>query len=269
MLQAVILGILQGGTEFLPVSSSGHLAMYSALFKWTSPTLAFAVALHMGTLLAVIVYYLHDMRELIRGFFNTFTHREYLTDHDRFYLRLCWLLVLAVIPAGVVGLIFSERIGETMAQPHLVAVFFFVTAILLVTSSWYFSTERDPIARISPKHALWVGFFQILALFPGVSRSGSTIAAGVFAGMNREDAARFSFLLSIPTLAAAGVLEVKDALTESVSNVAPLAVLCGFATSFVVGFFSIKFFFAIIKRAKFYYFAAYCAVHGIVGLIFA
>jgi len=268
VFQAIVLGLVQGATEFLPISSSGHLALFSALFRWDPPTLAFAVALHMGTLLAVVIYYIGDVWKLILAVVNTFKKRERLDHQDQFYVRLLWMLLVALIPAGTVGLLFADEIGGTLSEPHLVSIFLFVTAFLLVAASWDSGRGLETIDKVSLKHALSVGFLQILALFPGVSRSGSTIAGGIFAGLTREDSARFSFLLSIPTLTAAGLLESKDALTASVSHVSLVVVFCGFITAFIVGFLSIRFFFATIKRTKFYYFAAYCVLVGIVGLVF-
>ena len=121
VIQAIILGIIQGGTEFFPISSSGHLALYSALFKWPSPTLALAVALHMGTLLAVVLYYRNDVLRLILGFFSTFRSKDRLRAEERLYVRLFWMLVVAMIPAGVVGLLFSEQVDKTFSRPNVAA----------------------------------------------------------------------------------------------------------------------------------------------------
>ncbi len=267
IFRAIVLGIIQGATEFLPVSSSGNLVIYPAIFKWGTPTLSFVMALHMGTFFAVLIYYIKDVWRLIFAFFNTFKRNR--TPEEQTYVRLFWMLFVALIPAGIVGVLFSDKIGDVFSKPHVVSIFLFITAGILILSSIDFRKKWDSIENINLKHALSVGFIQTAALFPGISRSGSTIAGGVFSGLNREDAARFSFLLSIPTIGGAGLLEIKSALNSSVSHVSHMALFWGFAASFIVGFLSIGFFFKVIRKTKFYYFAIYCIVLGIIGLIFA
>jgi undecaprenyl-diphosphatase len=267
IFRAIVLGVIQGLTEFLPVSSSGNLVIYPAIFGWSTPTLSFAMALHLGTFFAVFLYYFKEVKKLIVAFFRTFKSNK--TGEEIFYVRLFWLLFVALLPASIVGLLFADRIGEVFAQPHTVSIFLFITAAILIVSSIKFQGKRDTLKHISLKHALSVGFLQIIALFPGISRSGSTIAGGIFSGMNKEDAAKFSFLLSIPIIGGAGLFELKSALNASISGVSFSALLAGFLVSFICGFLSIKFFFVVIRRAKFYYFALYCIILGVVGLIFA
>jgi undecaprenyl-diphosphatase len=267
IFRATILGIIQGATEFLPVSSSGNLVIYPAMFKWGTPTLSFVMALHMGTFFAVFLYYIKDVWRLILAFFNTFKKNR--NKEEDAYVRLFWMLFIALIPAGIVGILYADKIGDVFSEPHVVSIFLFITAAILILSSIDFRKKWDNIENVGLKHALSIGFIQIAALFPGISRSGSTIAGGVFSGLNREDAARFSFLLSIPTIGGAGLLEMKNALNISISHVSHGAILAGFTASFVVGFLSIGFFFKVIKRTKFYYFAIYCILLGILGLIFA
>ncbi len=267
IFRAVILGIIQGATEFLPVSSSGNLVIYPAIFKWGTPTLSFVMALHMGTFFAVLIYYIKDVWRLILAFFNTFKKER--TPEETAYVRLFWMLFVALIPAGIAGVLYADKIGDVFSQPRIVSIFLFITAAILILSSIDFRKQWDKIKNIKLKHALSVGFFQIAALFPGISRSGSTIAGGIFSGLNRKDAARFSFLLSIPTIGGAGLLEIKKALNVSVSHVSHTALIAGFLASFIVGFLSIGFFFKIIRKTKFYYFAIYCVLLGIAGLLFA
>ncbi len=267
IFKAIVLGAIQGATEFLPVSSSGNLVIYPAMFHWGTPTLSFVMALHMGTFFAVLFYYIKDVWRLILAFFNTFKKER--TAEENTYVKLFWMLFVALLPAGIVGVLYADKIGNVFSEPHVVSLFLFITAAILILSSIDFRKKWDSIENINLKHALSVGFLQIAALFPGISRSGSTIAGGVFAGLNRKDAARFSFLLSIPTIGGAGLLEIKNALNASVSGASHLAIGAGFITSFIVGFLSIGFFFKVIRKTKFYYFAIYCIVLGILGLIFA
>ncbi len=267
VFRAVVLGIIQGGTEFLPVSSSGNLVIYPAMFHWGAPTLSFVMALHMGTFFAVLLYYIKDVWRLILAFFNTFKKER--TEEQNFYVHLFWMLFIALLPAGIVGVLFANKIANVFSEPHTVCIFFFITAALLILASVNWRKKWDTLENVSLKHALSVGFLQIIALFPGISRSGSTIVGGIFSGMNQKDAARFSFLLSIPTIGGAGLFEIKDALNASVSGISHTPLFFGFLASFIVGFLSIGFFFKVIKRTKFYVFAIYCIALGVIGLVFS
>ncbi len=266
LFRPIVLGIIQGATEFLPVSSSGHLVILPAIFKWQEPTLSFTMSLHMGTFLSVLVYYFKDVINLFKGFFAMF--KKLKTPEELFYLKLFWLLLVAFIPAALVGVFLKSRVETTFSDPHLVSYFFLFTAFILFLASINFRKHRETLQKASFKHAITIGLMQIFSLFPGVSRSGMTISGGVFSGLKREDAARFSFLLSIPTIFGAGIFELKDALNVSVSQATGKEIFIGFLFSFIVGFISIKFFFALIKKTKFYIFALYCLVLALIGLFF-
>ncbi len=265
LIKALVLGALQGATEFIPVSSSGHLVIVPALLGWKEPNLTFAMALHMGTFLAVFIYYFKDVVNLIKGFFATFKRNR--TTTETFHSKLCWLIIIALIPAGIAGLIFSNDIDRTFGQPHYVSYFFFVTAFLLIVASLVKIKEPLKIEDMGIKNALAAGLLQIISLLPGVSRSGATMSGGIFSGMNKEDAAKFSFLLSIPTILGAGILTVRDMF--SVSQAFSMGeFFTGFLAAFIVGILSIKFFFSIVRRTNFYFFAIYCILIGVAGLIF-
>lgn len=263
---SVVLGIIQGATEFLPVSSSGHLVVIPALLGWVPPTLSFTMGLHAGTLLAVIVYYIKDVIKLFRGIFSLF--KKIRTPEEKFYLRLTIYIIIAMIPAGIAGVLFSKKVELAFASPHTVSILFFVTAFILILASFKFTNDPIELRRMSVKNALIVGLMQIVSLLPGVSRSGSTIAGGVYSGMNKDDAARFSFLLSIPMIFGASLFEAKDMLNSSVAGGSKIELLIGMAVAFIVGLLSIRLFFTLMRKTKFYVFAIYCIVLGVIGLIF-
>ena len=266
IFRAIILGVIQGGTEFLPVSSSGHLVLIPALLGWQTPTLSFTMGLHMGTFFAVLFYYFKDVIKLVKGFLSIF--KKVRTPEEIFYLRLLVYIIIAAIPAGIMGVIFSKKVEQLFSSPHQVSWLFFLTAFILFLASFDFSKEQTSLRNISLKNSISVGLMQIVSLLPGVSRSGSTIAGGVYSGMKREDAARFSFLLSIPIIFGAGIFELRDMLNASVSGVSNVELLIGFLVAFIVGLLSIKLFFSLIKKTRFYVFAIYCVIISIIGLIF-
>lgn len=213
ILQSVILGILQGLTEFMPISSSAHLIIVPWLFGWTDPalrSLPFDVALHLGTLVAVLWFFADDWVRLCRAGVASLVERKIGNDTDR---RLAWLLVIGVIPGGIAGVLFESRLDKWFHAPNMpvqpMAMLVMVVLIVLLGLA-LFIVER--VARhgrgmrtLSLKDALVIGLAQALAVFPGVSRSGSTITAGLGLGLERESAARFSFLLSAPIIAGAGL----------------------------------------------------------------
>jgi undecaprenyl-diphosphatase len=267
IFRAIILGIVQGATEFLPVSSSGHLVIFPVIFRWPEPTLSFSISLHMGTFLAVLIYYFKDVVNLIKGFFAMF--KKFRTPEEMLYLKLFWLLVIAFTPAALLGIFLKNEIEISFSSPRIVSYFFFFTALILFMASFDFNKYAKSMQKASFRNAIIVGLMQIFALFPGISRSGMTISGGVFSGLKREDAARFSFLLSIPTILGAGIFELKDALNVSVSHVTGIEIFWGFLFSFIVGIISIRFFFSLVRKTKFYVFAFYCVIIGFVGLLFA
>lgn len=240
ILHAVVLGIVQGLTEFLPVSSSGHLILVPVLFGWPEQPLAFDTVIHLGTLCAVLVALREDLPKLFEN-----------------KMRLGWTIVAASVPALAVGYLFKDQIESTLRSPVVVAVSLALWGALL----WVADRSAAPnaeanVERVGHRRAMFIGVMQALALIPGTSRSGVTITSGLFTGLSREAAARFSFLLSIPATAAAGALGLVNVLqgTESVPLV-PL--LVGFLTSFFAGLFAIRFLLLILKGRSYVPFAAY------------
>ena len=204
--QAIVMGIVQGLTEFLPISSSGHLIIVPYLAGWNDPfitSLAFSVMLHIGTLIALLVYFWRDWLRLVPAGFATIRDRPFESDPDR---RLAWLLVVATIPALIIGVLLNDVVEQRFREVGLVALMLVVGAAIMWLADHWGPKRLLAIDLTFPK-ALGLGFAQALALIPGVSRSGISISAGLFAGLDRESAARFSFLMATPITAAAAAYE--------------------------------------------------------------
>jgi undecaprenyl-diphosphatase len=235
--QALLLGILQGLTEFLPISSSAHLILIPWFFQWNHPlldSLPFDVALHAGTLLAVLWYFWKDWLGLIRGFFRILVKRK---ARD-FPERLIFYIILATIPAGIVGILLEKTIESTFRNPAL------ITLPLIFVSFLMIYAERRarlslPLEGMTLKDAMVIGIAQAAALLPGVSRSGITITTGLFQGYRREAATRFSFLLSTPAIGGATLLQVRHLLSAGPEDWFLIAI--GFISSALVGYLAIAF----------------------------
>jgi undecaprenyl-diphosphatase len=266
LLQAFVLGLVQGLTEYLPVSSSAHLVFVPKLLGWQFPeteTFIFDTLVQLGTLVGVVVYFWSDLIQIARGVIEGLIARKPLGNPDA---RLGWLVVLATIPASVIGLMFKSEISALFSSSS--AAFW----CLLVTAALLLIAERLKNAKTEEIHlstSLWMGFAQALALLPGVSRSGSTIAAGMVAGASRRAAARFSFLMSIPVMVGASLVVGKD-LFDSAAIVEQLAwpIVVGFITAAISGYIVIYWFLNFLKKQSLLWFALYCAVVGALGLIF-
>ena len=225
LYQAFILGIVQGLTEFLPVSSSAHLALTPLLFGWRDPGLAFDVALHIGTLIALLWYFRQDWAALVRSAINIVRTRTIATDDERRVV----LLVVATILAALGGRLLEDLAETTFRAPWLTAAMLIVMGTLLWAADRYASSDR-PIGALRPRDALIIGLAQVLALVPGVSRSGSTMTAGRALGFDRPSVARFSFLMSMPITAAAVILKTPDVIRDQ-----------GVSTALVVGILAAAF----------------------------
>ncbi len=266
ILQSIILGIIQGLTEFIPISSSAHLVLAPALFGWYIPEhqiFTFDVLVQMGTLVAVIFYFWRDLTSIFQAFWNGLVNRK---PFETFYSRLGWYLILATIPAGIAGVVLKKSVEGVFNTPSATAGLLFVTAVLLLIAE-YIGKRMRPLETLNWKDALIIGATQILALFPGISRSGATIAGGMSRHFSRQAAARFSFLMSIPIMFAAGVLEAKE-LTELPDLITFLPiVLIGFVTSAIVGYFSIHWLLTFLGKRSLTAFAVYCALAGAFSLL--
>lgn len=249
LLEAIIYGILQGLGEFLPISSTAHITLAPWFFGWKDPGLAFDIALHLGTLAAVIIFFWKDWINLIRAG---------LTDVKSPEGKLFWYIVLACVPGGVLGLIFEEHVETTFRNPLLIGIMLAVMGIVIYVAD-RFSRSEVELMDIGPKRSFLIGVSQALAMIPGVSRSGITMAAGRAMKIKREDAARFTFLLSTPFIFLSGVYKAKDLISIPVDA---FPFMVAILTSAVVGLFSIKFLLEYLRRKGFGIFAVYRLVLG-------
>ena len=264
LLQSIVLGIIQGASEFLPISSSGHLVLAPYLFGWSIPAqeaFIFDVLIQVATLTAVIIYYWKDLLQILSALIQGLVDRKPFRD---FYSRLGWYLILATIPAGVAAILFKDTLEKAFSSPKAAAIFLIITSLFLLCAEIFGSRLRS-LDSASWIDAVWVGFFQVFALFPGISRSGSTISGGMLRGLNRESSARFSFLMAVPVMLAAGVLAISD-LLKSPDLLAKLPIYgAGFITAALVGYLAIRWFISYLSNKSLYLFAGYC---GTVGLLF-
>jgi undecaprenyl-diphosphatase len=256
-IQALIMGLVQGLTEFVPVSSSGHLILVPWALGWTDPfidSLEFTVLLHMGTLVALIVYFWHDWLVLIPAGLASIRDRSIGGDPDR---RTAWLLVVATIPAVVVGPLLSDTIENWVREPALVAAMLCVGAAILWLADRWGAKVRD-MDSMTFGGALGIGIAQVLSLVPGISRSGVSISAGLLEGLNREAAARFSFLMATPVVAGAGVWEARKLITgEGGTSPELRLLLIGFVAAATSGILAIHFMLEFLRRRPVTLFVVY------------
>ena len=265
--QTIILGIVQGLTEFLPISSSGHLVLVPHLLGWdlskSQDFFVFDVLVQVATLLAVFAYFWSDLIAILRAVVVGLVTRRPFADP---LARLGWFIVLATIPAGLVGLLLKNAVESAFSSLLMTAVFLFVTAALLIFAERVGQRNRS-IEDMNWKDALIIGAFQALSIFPGVSRSGSTITGAMQRDLNRPDAARFSFLMSIPIMLAAGLLAFLDMLkVPNLDQLLPIYIP-GFAVAAVVGYLAIRWLLRFLHNNSLYLFAGYCIFAGMVGLL--
>ena len=261
-IQAVILGIVQGLTEFIPVSSSGHLVLVPALLGWSSPGLAFDTVLHLGTALALILYFWREWITLIvAGLRSLFRWRIQSADE-----RLAWLIVVGCLPAAAAGYLLADVFAQVFEDPIVSAYFLLVTAGILTIAEGLGPRLRS-LGKLRLSDAVAVGIAQAVAILPGISRSGSTIAAGMLVGLERESAARYSFLLAAPIVLGAGLLQLPDAVRARAVGAGSLELLVGFVVAAVVGYLCIGFLLRYLRKGSLYPFAAYCAAFGLFGVI--
>jgi len=249
-------------TEFLPVSSSGHLVISEGLFGIKSDDIVFEVLVHFGTLMAVLIYFRKKLYNVIRAVYVAVCDKS--ARYPNPDLKMAFFLIVGTIPAVILGLLFKSQIVEAFNAPRWASGMLIVTALILFSTRW--TTDRS--RNLSGSRSLAIGFVQALAIMPGISRSGSTISMGMWLGMDKSEAAEFSFLLSVPAIAGAAILEIPEMLNVP-GTVSLLPVyLAGAFVSAVVGYLSIAFLLSVIKKGKFSYFGLYCAILGAVGIFF-
>ena len=270
VIKALILGLIQGVSEFLPISSSGHLSIAGRLMGFdpeADSLLSFNILLHVATLAAVFIVYRNDIWEMVKAFFgmckDLFTGKG-LRLKEFLYRRLIVMLIVATLPATVAAFV----LGDIIENPQLwqIGIFLIITAILLFLSEKLAGGNTD-IEKMSSKRAFGVGCFQALGTLPGISRSGSTIVGGLFCGLDKKTAVRFSFLMSIPAILGALVLDIKDIFTAPSQTLSFLPVAVGMITAALSGYFAIKFLLRLVEKSKLSYFSIYCTLAGIFAII--
>jgi len=269
LYHAIVLGIVQGVTEFLPISSSGHLVLLQALFGMEEPEIFFDIAVHLGTLFAVCVFYCKDLKEIIVTLFSKATWRAgkggILACFSKTpQLKLLWLIIVGTIPTVLIGLAFRPIAEMLFSSIRLVGFMLLITGILLWLTRRVQAKGRK-LGELTVWDGLCVGIIQGLAILPGISRSGSTIAFGLFRNIDRETAARYSFLLSIPAILGAVVLELAGMQGHISSHLG--SILSGACIAGIVGYVALKVLIHFVKRGNLYIFAPYCWLLGLIAII--
>ncbi|NMC51202.1 undecaprenyl-diphosphate phosphatase [Candidatus Kuenenbacteria bacterium] len=261
MLQAIVLGIVQGVTEFLPISSSGHLILIPHIFKWQDPGLAFDAVLHLATGLAILFFFGKEI--FVIGSRDT---------KRKINFRILWLALLASLPAAIVGLFFKSEIEDNLRYVEVVAGSLIMGAVFLFWAEKIVERKKnkvDEVVLVGERRSLIVGFWQVLSLVPGFSRSGAAITGGLFSGLDRKTAVSFSFLAGLPVIFGAGLWELKGIIGGGFINGSSwLPLLAGFFSAFVAGVFCLKLLLWLAERANFIFFVIYRIFLGVVLLIF-
>ena len=258
IIQTIILAIIQGLTEFLPISSSAHLILVSDLLDWSDQGIAFDVALHLGTLLAVLYYFKAEISDMVKA--------KHFTSMDNAINSQLGIIVISTFPIVLVGGLFNDFVTENLRTSMVIAlasIFFGIILYLADTNQ----QQRSQVVNLSLKLGLIIGLFQVLALIPGTSRSGITIAAGLFLGLSRVEASRFSFLLAIPVIIAASVLQSYELFTNDQININYMNFILGIVISCFVAFLTIQWFLELVSRIGMLPFVIYRVLLGLIIIL--
>ena len=254
IFKVIMLGIIQGITEFLPISSSGHLVIFQYLFGINTDQLTLSVFLHFGTIIPVIIIYWEDVKGIIM-----------FKKEQR---RLSWLVLVGIIPTAIIGFLFEDYIEGFFSSIQIVGYMLLVTGLLIYLTE-HISNVKFKLSEMKEHNAIIVGIAQGLAVIPGISRSGSTIVSSLLQGLDRESAAKFSFLVSVPVIFGVGLLELKDVLTVGLVKLGWLDLIIGFIVSAISGYFAIKYLLHILKKGSLVVFSYYCWTVGIIVIFLA
>jgi undecaprenyl-diphosphatase len=268
--QAIVLAVVQGLTEFLPVSSSGHLVLASWLFDWQDQGLVYDAAVHLATLAAVLIYFQRTWIRLVRGFFTNgrvLLIEDGGEENEMPARKLVWMLVLASIPVAVLGLLLKDALETMMRKPEEVGIALLVTAALLVVAE-VVGKRSTRLASITIRETMFAGLFQAIALIPGVSRAGSTMAGGMVGGLTRDAAARLSFLLAVPAIGGSGLFLMLDVIQSEGLGERPWGmIILGAIIAFITGYVAIAWFMRVLRTMSFRPFIAYVAIVGFAVLV--
>ncbi|MFE3292544.1 undecaprenyl-diphosphate phosphatase [Rhodococcus sp. NPDC059234] len=263
-LQAIVLGVVQGLTEFLPISSSGHLRIVSEVFWQDDAGASFTAVTQLGTEAAVLVYFARDIARIVMAWLRGLRDPA-KRGHD---YKMGWYVIVGTIPVGVLGFVFKDQVRTGARNLWLVATMLIVFA-LVIAAAEYYGRKRRPIEELTLKDGIVMGSAQALALIPGVSRSGGTISAGLFLGLTREAAARYSFLLAIPAVTAAGLFSLPDAFEPAGEglNASGAQLIVATAIAFVIGYATIAWLLRFVVNHSMYWFVGYRIIVGVVLLV--
>jgi undecaprenyl-diphosphatase len=262
ILQAVLLGIIQGATEFIPVSSSGHLVLVPALLGWAPPGLAYDAFLHLATLIAVIAYFWRDIVDLVVAWCHSWGHLTAMAPRE----RMAWLLIVSAIPGAILGYFLNDAVSAKFESPRFAGIMLLVTGLLLVGSEQVGRRVRD-LDHLKLSDALWMGLAQGLAIAPGLSRSGATVSAGLLCGLRRDEAARFSFLMGIPIILGAGGMQVLKLTQGDLQSLGLGVFVAGFVAAAVAGYLAIRVLLNYVRSHSLRPFAYYCFVIGAAAIV--
>lgn len=274
LIQAIIMGLIQGLTEFLPVSSSGHLVLTSSLYKYfthkefvtgSSEEVVFDIVLHLGTLLAVVLFFKDDILKITKSFINACVKRDF-SDADA---KLAAFILLGTVFTVLVAFPLKIVSESLINLPYIVGIFIFLTGCILYLGEWASEKKKVKTDKVDLKTAIIIGLAQGIASIPGISRSGSTISTGIFLGLDRVSCARYSFLLSLPIIVGASIFyPILELDLHQMMSFNWVAFVVGFIVSFVSGFFCIKYFLKFLGKHSMKVFAYYCWVAGIFMFVF-
>jgi len=264
IVQAIILGLVQGASEFVPISSSGHLVLVPWLLGWPPPGLVFDTMVHWGTLVAVLAYFWRDFMALASAWGRSLASRN-LGEPEA---RIAWLIIVGTLPAALMGYVGQDFFESLFAAPAWAAALLLVTGLILALSEWLGKRWKEP-QQLAFLDSILIGIAQGCAIAPGISRSGATIAAGLFRGLKREAAARYSFLLATPIIFGAGLLQLLDLFKMENATAHLPALLLGFLAAALSGYLCIRFLLSYLQQGKLYVFAIYCWLAGGASLLIA
>jgi undecaprenyl-diphosphatase len=262
-LQAIVLGIVQGLTEFLPISSSGHLRIVPAFFGWEDPGAAFTAVIQLGTMAAVLLYFRKDLWRIAITWLRSLRRPELRQELDA---RMGWYIIAGTVPISILGLAFSDQIENEARNLYIIGTTLIVLGLILWAADRTARLQRD-VTTVTLRDSIIVGFAQALALIPGVSRSGATITAGLLLGFDRASAARYSFLLSVPAVVLSGLFELRKIGDEQGAGLAPT--LLGTIFAFIVGYASIAFLLRWLTSHTMGIFVVYRVALGVLVLVLA
>ncbi len=265
-LEAIVLGIVQGLTEFLPISSTGHILFVPALAGWPDPGAAFSAVIQLGTMAAVLVYFRTDLWRMAVAFVKSFVGDHPLWRSDDSDARIGWYIVLGTIPISIVGIVFADQIETSVRSLSLVAVVMILFSFVLMAADLKGAQDRD-VKQLTLRDGIIIGLFQALALIPGVSRSGSTISGGLFLGLDRESATRYSFLLSVPAVVLSALFELRKIGDGAGASVGVAPTIIATVLAFISGYLAIAFLLRFVRTHNFAVFVVYRVAVGATMLV--